>query len=603
MYKLRRYFFLSSLLAFITIAVLLAVFVRRMVRTNLEELAESRNVVLTQAFSNSLWPAFESLVADSASLSPEDLQNDPRIDELYALVDEQLNDLSIVKIKVYNLEGITVFSTELAQIGENKLDNEGYLIARAGGVASELTHRDTFSAFEQTISDRDVFSSYVPIYANGSSGPVVGVFEVYDDVTSLVLRTNQVQWTLLGAVVLLLGVLFTFLALIGQRTFHLIQTQYEAIRQSEASLKVSEEKYSNLFRQSGDGIFLLNWNGRIQDCNPRIAHMLGYSRDELLNMSLADLHPQDFQEQMQIRTEQLLKNGIAQFEIDFLTQDGSLMPGEVSVTMFELAGERMLQSIVRDIRERRRQEELLRQARDDALEASKLKSQLLANVSHDLRTPLNAILGYSEMLQAGIYGEMSAKQQKVASQIIDSTGHLLNFVNNFLDQAQIEAGKLQLNPQPFALLDLIVEVEDLVRVLAEAKGLTLHSSIAPEMPTQMYGDRYWLRQICQNLLSNSIKFTDSGSIEIKVFPDGPEMWTIQVTDTGIGIPTAVQEQIFEPFYQPPNSKQKLGFGLGLSIVQQLTDLMGGKVSLHSVENEGTTILITLPLQPVPEYVG
>ena len=603
MYKLRRYFFLSSLLAFITIAVLLAVFVRRMVRTNLEELAESRNVVLTQAFSNSLWPAFESLVADSAALSPEDLQNDPRINELYALVDEQLNDLSIVKIKVYNLEGITVFSTELAQIGENKLDNEGYLIARAGGVASELTHRDTFSAFEQTISDRDVFSSYVPIYANGSSGPVVGVFEVYDDVTSLVLRTNQVQWTLLGAVVLLLGVLFTFLALIGQRTFHLIQTQYEAIRQSEASLKVSEEKYSNLFRQSGDGIFLLNWNGRIQDCNPRIAHMLGYSRDELLNMSLADLHPQDFQEQMQIRTEQLLKNGIAQFEIDFLTQDGSLMPGEVSVTMFELAGERMLQSIVRDIRERRRQEELLRQARDDALEASKLKSQLLANVSHDLRTPLNAILGYSEMLQAGIYGEMSAKQQKVASQIIDSTGHLLNFVNNFLDQAQIEAGKLQLNPQPFALLDLIVEVEDLVRVLAEAKGLTLHSSIAPEMPTQMYGDRYWLRQICQNLLSNSIKFTDSGSIEIKVFPDGPEMWTIQVTDTGIGIPTAVQEQIFEPFYQPPNSKQKLGFGLGLSIVQQLTDLMGGKVSLHSVENEGTTILITLPLQPVPEYVG
>src|SRR5690606_37449483 len=143
------------------------------------------------------------------------------------------------------------------------------------------------------------------------------------------------------------------------------------------------------------------------------------------------------------------------FEIDFLTRDGDLLPAEVSVTMFELNGEQVLQGIVRDIRERRRQEQALRHARDEALAASQMKSQLLANVSHDLRTPLNAILGYSEMLQAGVYGTLSGQQQEATSQIIDSTGHLLNFVNNLLDQAHIEGGRLKLNLRPFPLLDLV----------------------------------------------------------------------------------------------------------------------------------------------------
>ncbi|MCA9953828.1 MAG: PAS domain S-box protein, partial [Anaerolineales bacterium] len=293
MIKLRRYFFISSLISFIVIALLLGYFVRQTVRTNLMETAESKNVALTQAFSNFLWPAFAPLVAESQTLSPEAIQQDARIPELYQLVQTQLDDLSVVKIKVYNLEGITVFSTELAQIGESKLDNAGFLAARDGLVASELTHRETFSAFEQEIEDRDVFSSYVPIYANGRSGPIVGVFEVYDDVTPLVVRTNQLQWLGLGVVVLLLGLLFGFLTLIGQRTFRIVQGQYEAIRRNEQILRESEEKYSNLFQQSGDGIFLLDWNGRIRDANLRIEQMLGYERDELLTMTIDQLHTEN----------------------------------------------------------------------------------------------------------------------------------------------------------------------------------------------------------------------------------------------------------------------------------------------------------------------
>jgi signal transduction histidine kinase len=140
-------------------------------------------------------------------------------------------------------------------------------------------------------------------------------------------------------------------------------------------------------------------------------------------------------------------------------------------------------------------------------------------------------------------------------------------------------------------------------VLADAKGLTLRSAIAPEMPTQIYADRYWLRQILTNLLGNSIKFTDEGDVDVKIYPSGADKWVIQVTDTGIGIPESAQEKIFEPFWQLSSSKQKLGSGLGLSIVKQLTTMMGGNVQLHSSEGKGTTFVVTLPLEPVPEFVG
>ena len=600
MTRLRRTFFYLSLIAFVIMAIFLGIFVRQMVRANLTQLAENNNVALTRSFSNSLWPEFAPLVEDSADLSVAELQQDPRIPELFEKVQNQLAELSVVKVKVYNLSGLTVFSTELAQIGESKLDNAGYLAAREGDVASQLSHRDTFNAFEQTISDRDVFESYVPIYNNGQ---IVGVFEVYDDVTALVTRTTQVQILVMGGVVLLLSVLYGFILFVGQQVFNAIEEQYEAVRRSEQTLRESEEKYSNLFQQSGDGIFLLDWHGRIQDVNSRIEQMLGYTRDELLDVNLTQLHPLDSQQQIQQRTAQLLEEGVAQFEIDFLTRDGELMPAEVSVTILELGGERVLQGIVRDIRERKRQEQALLQARDDALAASRMKTQLLANVSHDLRTPLNAILGYTEMLQAGVYGDFSPAQHNAAAQIIDSAGHLLNFVNNMLDRAHIDAGKIKLNPKPFLLTQLVLEVQELVRVLAEAKGLTLRSYVAPELPTQINGDRYWLRQILTNLLGNSIKFTEEGTIDVRIYASGQDKWAIKVTDTGPGIPSEAQAMIFEPFWQLPNDRQKLGSGLGLSIVQQMTQMMGGEVHLNSIEGQGTTFVVTLPLLPLPEYVS
>ncbi len=264
----------------------------------------------------------------------------------------------------------------------------------------------------------------------------------------------------------------------------------------------------------------------------------------------------------------------------------------------------LVYGVVSDITERKRAEMALIMARDQALEASRLKTQLLANVSHDLRTPLNAILGYTEMLQEGIYGSLSEPQRNVASEIIDSTGQLLDFVNNMLNQARIKAGKITLNITPFTPAQLVDNVQSTLTVVAKAKGLTLTSDVAPNVPPTLAGDSYWLRQILINLVGNAIKFTNQGSIQIYVYRYNEELWAVQVADTGCGIPVEAQSYIFDLFRQVDGTATRGhgGSGLGLSIVKQLTTLMGGQIILNSEVGQGSTFTILLPLQTIPEKI-
>ncbi len=478
MFRLQRYFTITSLVAFILIGVLLGYFFRALAISDLISASESKNVALTQTFANFLWPEFSSFVSEANSLDVEEIKTHPRTLELYELVEAQLDGLSVVKIKVYDLNGLTVFSTESAQIGESKLDNAGYLAAREGVVASELTFRDTFSAFEQTIEDRNVFSSYVPIYGQG--GEIEGVFEVYDDVTPLVQQLEQTQRNIiLGIAVILFG-LYLVLFFIVRRADRVIKQQYQALIKSE---------------------------------------------------------------------------------------------------------------------------EDLRAARDEALAASQFKSKLLANVSHEMRTPLHAIMGYAEILEQGIYGEISAKQHTAMDKILNSSGILLEFINNLLDRAQLESGKLNFNLKPFAPEDLVEEVHTQVSILAEAKGLLFDCVVGEEVPDSILGDRYWLRQLMLNLVSNAIKFTEEGSVNLHLFK-GEAQWGFRVIDTGPGIPEEAQARIFEAFEQAADDHPggKKGVGLGLSIVKEVTTLMGGDVSMVSEVGEGTTFTVTLPLLPLPTEV-
>jgi len=250
MFRLVRYFSITSLVAFLIVTVVLALFYRQTAVDDLLVLRESNNVALTQSFANSLWPEFSRFVTTAYTLSPEELPRHPEIARMREAVLAQMAGLSVVKVKVYDLDGLTVFSTEARQIGESKRDNAGYLSAREGVVATELTHRDTFSAFEQTIEDRDVISSYVPIQPDGPGGPVEGVFEVYDDVTPLLQRIEQTQRNVIIGVVVVLAVLYGVLYVIVRRGEHIIQQQIAEREQAQRAQRESEARLKAVIKNA-----------------------------------------------------------------------------------------------------------------------------------------------------------------------------------------------------------------------------------------------------------------------------------------------------------------------------------------------------------------
>jgi len=230
-------------------------------------------------------------------------------------------------------------------------------------------------------------------------------------------------------------------------------------------------------------------------------------------------------------------------------------------------------------------------------EVERLKSTFVAMVSHELRTPLNAILGYGEMFRESVYGPMNEKQVNTADRIVKNTERLLGLINDLLDQAQMEAGKLTINMAPLKPAELIESLHGVLDKIASDKKLKLTSDIDSALPENLIGDHQRLQQILVNLVNNAIKFTDQGGVNVRLFLHQSDQWGIEVTDTGRGIPQAEIPFIFDTFRQVEGTatRTKGGFGLGLAIVKQLVTLMNGEIKVTSEMEKGTTFSITLPL--------
>jgi two-component system sensor histidine kinase BarA len=237
----------------------------------------------------------------------------------------------------------------------------------------------------------------------------------------------------------------------------------------------------------------------------------------------------------------------------------------------------------------------LAQANLALYESNRLKSDFLATMSHELRTPLNSILGFSEVLLSS--NKMDDKQMRWVSNIQSSGDRLLNLINDILDLAKIEAGKMQIRLEQFSVHDICEGMLNMFRPLAEKKNIDLRSQIAPDIPL-LRQDVGKLQQIVQNLLSNAIKFTpEGGRVLLKAETEALDL-VLTVTDTGVGIAPEEQELVFEKFRQSGNplTRKHAGTGLGLSIVRELSKLLGGEVTLKSELGRGSTFTIRLPLQ-------
>ncbi len=356
---------------------------------------------------------------------------------------------------------------------------------------------------------------------------------------------------------------------------------------------------STALEAAENGIVITDAAGCIEWTNPAFTRLTGYERHEVLGKSPSVLKSgKQADEFYRGMWETILAGKVWHSDLVNRRKDGTLYDEEMTIApLIENQEITHFIAIKQNVTERKRAEEELRQAHQTALEANRMKTQLLASVSHDLRTPLGAIMGYAEMIQSGVLGEVNGPQQTAAAEILDSTNQLLVFVNNLISQAQIETGRVVLKIALFAPPDLVEAVRSTIGYMAQKKALTIQTEIDPALPEQLLGDAYWLKQILLNLVNNAVKFTDKGSVTIRFIKPDAQHWAIQVADTGIGIPKESQQAIFEVFRQADNAatRKQGGSGIGLSIVRQLSNLMGATIALDSQVGQGSTFTVILPL--------
>ncbi len=234
-----------------------------------------------------------------------------------------------------------------------------------------------------------------------------------------------------------------------------------------------------------------------------------------------------------------------------------------------------------------------------AKENSRLKSEFMATMSHELRTPLNAIIGFSGVMMSGMGGELDSEATHMVQRIDANSTRLLGLINDILDIAKIEAGRLEIVNEPVSLAEMMKAWRAQMGVLAEKKGLAFDLNISPDIPADIYMDRERLTQLVVNLLSNAFKFTEVGSVTLSINRDKDKL-LVDVSDTGIGIPPHAMNYIFDEFRQVDGSTRRAfgGTGLGLAIVRNLCRMMDGSIHVSSIMGKGSTFTVTLPLRPV-----
>ncbi len=336
--------------------------------------------------------------------------------------------------------------------------------------------------------------------------------------------------------------------------------------------------------------------------NERWAEMLETSLTELTpttrDVWLAALHPEDGERVLAVG-EEYREGKREHYEVKYRVVTGK---GNVRWQLSRGAAiERdmhgkatLMVGTVMDVTEAQETMQALIAAKEQAESADRLKSAFLATMSHELRTPLNSIIGFTGILLQGLVGPINEEQTRQLSMVKKSANHLLSLINDILDISKIESGQLQLASEPFDMRLTISKAAQVVRPLAEKKGLTLEIDIADNIAT-VTGDVRRVEQILFNLLSNAIKFTEKGGIRVDCRIENGAYHT-RITDTGIGIEPGQLEQLFKPFYQVDTglSRKYEGTGLGLSICKHLVELMGGEIKGESVPGKGSVFGFTLP---------
>lgn len=374
----------------------------------------------------------------------------------------------------------------------------------------------------------------------------------------------------------------------------------------ETALEVSENRFRRMLENISDTVSLIAADGSVIATTGNVRETLGFPTEFWSARNGFELLVDEDRPLVRRMLEQLLATPGATVEAEFRVRDADGEPIDVEGSAVNLLDDPSVGAIVlttRNITPRKQIERELAAARDHAVRELGIRNEFIASVSHELRTPIHGILGLSELLSTA---EVDRDAAALARAIGRATASLQVVLDDLLDFAKIEAGRLELALESVALRELVEEVATLYRTQAESKGLTLRVEVEDRVPDRLQSDGFRLRQVLSNLVTNAVKFTRRGEVVVRLSLDGgpgsaTDTLCLEVADDGIGIAPAVLDRIFEPFSQAyaTTAREFGGTGLGLVIARRITELLGGRLTVRSEEGVGSTFRVYLPIGEAP----